>query len=202
MRAKLVTRQVFLRVRRTTTNHCASSQRLWISVLPRMKSRLMNTKCLLIVTIPERVQPNSVPKLVVTGNVLHHDRVKCSFGFFWNVKMTRSMMSGHEVLVRASLLMVQDPSGVGFDGSEFNPIDDSSDADIFTSLSLSLTSVDEIGAWCIDAKLKMKVGVVSVTVEQDTEGRLQDSQSTLNLEMALYNVVSANPRVEAWRALS
>ena len=40
-----------------------------------------------------------------------------------------------------------------------------------------------------------KVGVVSVKVEQHTEGRLQVSQSMLNLEMAVYNVVSANPRV-------
>ena len=32
----------------------------------------------------------------------------------------------------------------------------------------------------------MKVGVVSVTVEQHTEGQLQDSESTLNVEMALY----------------
>ena len=47
----------------------------------------------------------------------------------------------------------------------------------------------------------MKVGVVSVMVEQHTEGRQQDSQSMLNLEMAVYNVVSANPRVEAWRVL-
>ena len=47
----------------------------------RMKSRLMNAKCLLIITMPENVQPNSVPKLVVTGNVLHHDRVKLFFLF-------------------------------------------------------------------------------------------------------------------------
>ena len=47
----------------------------------RMKSRLMNAKCLLIITMPKNVQPNSVPKLVVKGNVLHHDRVECVFWF-------------------------------------------------------------------------------------------------------------------------
>ena len=41
----------------------------------RMKSRLM------IITMPKTVQPNSVPKFVVTGNVLHHNRVKCVFWF-------------------------------------------------------------------------------------------------------------------------
>ena len=82
-----------------------------------------------------------------------------------------------------------------------NSIDDSSGSDIFTALSFSLASADELGAWCTTAKLKMKVGVVSVTVEQHTEGRLQVSQSMFNLEIAVYNVVSANPRVEAWRAL-
>ena len=47
----------------------------------------------------------------------------------------------------------------------------------------------------------MKVGVASVTVEQHTEGQLQVSQSMLDLEMAVYNVVSGNPRVEDWRSL-
>ena len=41
----------------------------------------MNAKCLLIITMSKNVQPNSVPKFVVTGNVLHHDRVKCVFWF-------------------------------------------------------------------------------------------------------------------------
>ena len=91
----------------------------------------MNAKCLLIVTIPKNVQPNSVPKLAVTENVLHQDRVKCSCGFFQNVKMTRSMMNG-QVLVRACHFTC--PFGVGFHGSEFNPIDDSSGSDIFIAL--------------------------------------------------------------------
>ena len=46
----------------------------------------------------------------------------------------------------------------------------------------------------------MKVGVVSVTMEQHVEGRLQVSRSMLDLEMAAYNVVSANPpRAESGR---
>ena len=124
-----------------------------------------------------------------------------SFGFFQNVTMTRSMMNGHEVLVRAGHFDGTSSFGVGFDGSEFKPCDDSSGSDIFTALSFSLTSADELGAWCTTAKLKMKVGVVSVTVEQHPEGRQQVSQSMLNLEMDVNTEVSANPRVEAWRAL-
>ena len=83
-----------------------------------------------------------------------------------------------------------------------NSIDNSSGSDTFYALSFSLTSAYELGAWCTTAKLKMKVGDVSVTVEQHTEGRLQVSQSMLNFEMAVYNVVSVNPRVEAWRVLA
>ena len=68
--------------------------------------------------------------------------------------------------------MEQVPSGVSFDGSEFKSIDASSDSDIFSAPPVSLTSDDEPGDWGTDAKLKMKGGVVSVTVEQHTECRL------------------------------
>ena len=64
----------------------------------------------------------------------------------------------------------------------------------------SLISDDERGVSGTAAKLKMKVGVVSVTVEQHTEGRLQDSPSMLDLEMAACNVVRAHPRVEAFES--
>ena len=37
------------------------------------------------------------------------------------------------------------PFGVGFDGSEFNPIHDSSGSDIFIALLISLASADESG---------------------------------------------------------
>ena len=97
-----------------------------------------------------------------------------AFGFCQNVKLTRPMMNGQEVLVRAGPFDGTS-SCVGFNGSEFKPIDDSSGSDIFTALSFSLASADEPGAWCTTAKLKMKVGVVSVTVEQHSEGRLHKS---------------------------
>ena len=47
--------------------------------------------------------------------------------------------------------------------------------------SLSFESDDDPDNWSTDAKLKLKVGVVSVTVNQHTEGRLHDSQSMLDL---------------------
>ena len=47
--------------------------------------------------------------------------------------------------------------------------------------SLSFKSDDEPDNWSTDAKLKLKVGVVSVAVKQHTEGRLQHSQSMLDL---------------------
>ena len=58
-------------------------------------------------------------------------------------------------------------------------------------------------AWRLvyDREVEDERWCLTVTVEQHTEGRLQVSQSMLNFEMAVYNVVSANPRVEAWRAL-
>ena len=150
----------------------------------RMESRLMNAECPLIITMPKNVQPNSVPKLVVTGMCYTMRESSVSFGFFQNVTMTCSMMNG-QVLVRASHFDGTSSRGVGFDGREFKPIDDSSGSGIFTALPFSLTSADESRIWCTTAKLKMKVGVVSV----HTEGRLQLSQSMLDLEMAVYNVV-------------
>ena len=85
MRAMLLTGQVLLRVRRTPTKPwCLFTDALELDqclAALRMKTRLVNAKCLLIITMPKNVQPNSVPKLVVTGNVLHHDRVKCVFWF-------------------------------------------------------------------------------------------------------------------------
>ena len=56
---------------------------------------------------------------------------------------------------------------------------------------------DELDNGSTDAKLKMEVGVASVTVEQHTEGRLQDSQVKLDFEeMVACNVVSAWSRVD------
>ena len=50
--------------------------------------------------------------------------------------------------------------------------------------------------------LKLKVGVVSVTVKQHTEDRLQDSQSTLDIEVVKCNVVSAHSRDDAVECFS
>ena len=63
-------------------------------------------------------------------------------------------MSGHEVLVRASHFESASSCDVCFE--ENNSIDDSSGSHIFTALSFSLTSADELGAWCTTAKSKMK----------------------------------------------
>ena len=70
--------------------------------------------------------------------------------------MTRSMMNGHEVWVRARHFVGTSSCGVGFDGSEFKPIDDSSGFDIFTALLFPLTSAEVSGIWCTTAKSKMK----------------------------------------------
>ena len=84
MRAKLVKIQFFLSAQDSNEPLCFLTDSLELDqclAALRMKSPLVNTKCLLIITMPQNVQPNSVPKLVVTGNVLHHDRVKFSFWF-------------------------------------------------------------------------------------------------------------------------
>ena len=65
--------------------------------------------------------------------------------------------------------------GNHFGASEFKPIAVSSSSDMFAAPSFSLNamiSVDEPGVWGPDAKLRMKVGVLSVTVKQHTEDRL------------------------------
>ena len=54
----------------------------------------------------------------------------CFFGFLQNVKMTRLMMNGDKVFVRAGLLDEISPLCVSFDGSEFNPMNTSSVSDI------------------------------------------------------------------------
>jgi len=138
------------------------------------------------VQIPKDVQPNSVPKLVVTGNVVPYGGDKCAPAFLQNVKMTGSMIEGHEVLVRAGPLDGAAPFGISFDGSDFKPINTSSSSDIFGGPSFSLTGVisdDEPGVWGPDAKLNMKLGALEVTVKQHTEGRLADSRSMLDLSL-------------------
>merc|ERR1719374_511169 len=138
------------------------------------------------VQIPKDVQPNSVPKFVVTGNVVPYGGEKCAPAFLQNVKMKGSMMDGHEVLVRAGPLDGAAPFGISFDGSDFKPINTSSSSDISGGPSFSLTGVisdDEPGVWGPDAKLNMKLGALVVTVKQHTEGRLADSRSMLDLSL-------------------
>ena len=50
--------------------------------------------------------------------------------------------------------------------------------------------------------LKLKVGVVSVAVKQQRVSRLQDSQSVVDLEMVVCNVVSAFSRDDALESYS
>ena len=68
--------------------------------------------------------------------------------------------------------------------------------------SHSSESAEELDNWNIDAKLKLKVGVVSVTVKQHSEDRLQDSQSMLDLQMVKCDVVSAHSREDALECFS
>ena len=77
-------------------------------------------------------------------------------------------MNGDKVFVRAGLFDRTGLCCVSFDGSEFNPINISSDNEIpFFDPSFSLMN-DTPNNWSGDAKLKLKFGVVSVTVEQHT----------------------------------
>ena len=71
----------------------------------------MNAECLLFILIPENVQSNSVPELVVARNVLLHWNPTC-FGFLQSVMMTRLMMNGDKVFVRAGLFVETNPSFV------------------------------------------------------------------------------------------
>ena len=65
----------------------------------------------------------------------------------------------------------------GLNGSDFSPIGTSGGSGFFVGRSFSLScliSDEEPGVWGLDAKMPMKVGSVSVTVKQHTEGRLAD----------------------------
>ena len=72
----------------------------------------------------------------------------------------------------------------GLNGSDFIPVDTSSGSEVFVGRSFSLSgqnSDEEPGVWGLDAKMQMRVGAVSVTVKQHTEGRLADSRPMANL---------------------
>ena len=69
----------------------------------------------------KNVQSNPVLKLVVARNT-SHGRIKRTFGFLQNVKMTRSMMNGSRCLGVLVWFNETIPFCVSFDGSELNPI--------------------------------------------------------------------------------
>ena len=114
MRAILVTRQVVLRERRTATNHCASSQRFssWSVSCHVANEESSHERDVFPVRHHSQECLNQLyAETCHDGKcALHRDRVKRSFGFFQNVTMTRSMMNGHEVMVRiCPFLMEQVP---------------------------------------------------------------------------------------------
>ena len=77
------------------------------------------------------------------------------------------MMNGDEVFVIAGPLDGTSPFVVSFEGSKFSSIDTSNDSDSFADPSFSLISDGKPDYWGTDTKLKMKVGVVSVTKWSD-----------------------------------
>ena len=118
----------------------------------------------------------------MTGNVLRYVGGDCALAFLQNLKNAGTQREDHEVLVRAGLLDGATLFGVSVDGRAFKAIDASGSSEFFVSQAFSLTGMIN-GVWGPDAKLKMKVGDVSVTVKQRTEGRLADSRSMLDLSV-------------------
>ena len=99
----------------------------------------------------EMSNPNPVLKLVGARNV-YSLGIKRAFGLFQNVK-------------RPALFNATIPFCVSF-SSEFNPINTSSIFDISLWIMRSRFYTNDTFDWSIDVKLKLKVGVVFVTVEQ------------------------------------
>ena len=103
--------------------------------------------------------------------------------------------------MRAGLFVETSPFCVSFDGTEF-PSTFLASLMFTVDPSLPFNGADEPDNWSTDAKLKLKVGVVSVTVKQHQDDRLQDSQSMLDLQMVKCNVVSAHSRDDALECFS
>ena len=93
-----------------------------------------------VVPSPKDIQPESVPKLLITGNVVPYGGDKCASAFLQNVQISGSMVDGHEVLARTGHLDGATPFGASFDGGEFKPIDASSGSEIFTCPSFSVNA--------------------------------------------------------------
>ena len=83
-----------------------------------------------------------------------------------------------QCVVRAGLLD-ETSHFYAFDGIEPSTLQ----ASLFFTVdpSLSFESADEPDSWRTEAKLKLKVDVVSVTGKKHTEDRLQDIQPMLDL---------------------
>ena len=137
----------------------------------------MNAECLSFVKILKDVQPNSVPKLFVTGNVTPRGTVTCAYGFLQNVKMTCAMMMNGDVVFARDGPLDGVPCVSALEAASPVRLTLQATLIFFAAPSFLLTRDDGLDNWSIDAKLKLKVGVVSVTVEQNTEGRPHDNQS-------------------------
>ena len=99
---------------------------------------------------------------------------------FWFLADRDFMMNNDKVFVRAGLFVETSPFVSALTAA--SSIQSKLQASLIFPVdpSLSFASDDELDNWSTDSKLKLKVGVVSVTVKQHTEGRLQDSQSMLD----------------------
>ena len=73
--------------------------------------------------IPKDVQPESMPELLVTGNVVPYGGEKCTSSILQNVQISGFLDDGHEDLVRGDPLDGAAPVGISFDGGEFKTID-------------------------------------------------------------------------------
>ena len=116
----------------------------------------MNAECLWFSPIPKSVQSNSVLKLVVARNVsLHWNPSRFGLVFLQNVMMTRLMMNGDKVFVRAGLLDETSPFLLSA-STAASSIPSKLQASLIFSVdpSLSFQSDDEPDNWSTDAKLK------------------------------------------------
>jgi len=139
------------------------------------------------VQIPKDVEPNSVPKLLVTGNVQPHGAEKCAPAYLHDVMMMGSLLRYNQILVRSGSLEGPAPFGVSVNGSSFEQIWNANGTDFVSNPHLMLRgkiTEDEPGVWGPDAKLMMKVGDIMLRVQQHTEGRFSESRSMLDLSVS------------------
>ena len=87
------------------------------------KFDLWNTGRFSFVPIPKDIQLESMPKLLVTGNVVPYGGQKCASSILQNVQISGILDDGHEVLVGGDPLDGAAPVGISFDGGEFKTVD-------------------------------------------------------------------------------